>query len=139
GPALVLGARGLAQAAGGEGGHADPFAPFLLELAVVVLAAAVGRRLAGFRGQPAVLGELVIGVIIGNVGYWLQVPVSVLLMHWDQVGKLAVKTWDTHLNIADAAAQVFSPAELAPGAIGTRLVNALSGDNGAPWLSLTFV
>jgi Kef-type K+ transport system membrane component KefB len=139
GAGLALVSHGLAQAAGGEGGHADPFAPFLLELAVVVLAAAVGRRLAGLAGQPAVLGELVIGVIIGNVGYWLEVPVSVLLMHWDQVGKVAMKTWDTPLTIAEAAAQVFSPAELAPGAIGARLVDALRGDNGAHWLTMTFV
>src|SRR5262249_56888821 len=123
--ARVLAAHGSARAAGGEGGHANPSAPFLLELAVVVLAAAVGRRLARFAGQPAVLGELVIGVIIGNVGYWLRVPVSVLLMHWDQVGKLAVKTWDTHLTIAEAAAQVFSPAQLAPGAIGAPLLDPL--------------
>ena len=67
GAALAVLATGAAHAAGAEGGHADPFAPVLLELAVVVLAAAVGRRAAGLVGQPAVLGELVIGVVIGNV------------------------------------------------------------------------
>jgi Kef-type K+ transport system membrane component KefB len=58
GAVLALLATGAAHAAAGEGGHADPFAPILLELAVVVLAAAIGRRAAGLVGQPAVLGEL---------------------------------------------------------------------------------
>ena len=73
GAILALLATGAAHAAGSEGGHADPFAPILLELAVVVLAVVLGRRAAGLVGQPAVLGELVIGVVIGNVGYWLGV------------------------------------------------------------------
>src|SRR6267143_1330182 len=36
-------------------GHADPFAPVLLALAVIVLAAALGRRAAGLLGAPATL------------------------------------------------------------------------------------
>ena len=54
GAVIALLAAGAAQAAGKDGGHADPFAPILLELAVVVLAAgAVGINivLTG-RGLP---------------------------------------------------------------------------------------
>src|SRR6266850_793217 len=36
-------------------GRADPFAPVLLALAVIVLAAALGRRAAGLLGAPATL------------------------------------------------------------------------------------
>src|SRR5207247_1619657 len=102
-------ATGAAHAATAESGHADPFAPILLELAVVVLAAAVGRRAAGLVGQPAVLGELVIGVVIGNIGYWLGAPLFVLLMHFDDVAKIVAVAWNSPLPVAEAAAKVLPP------------------------------
>src|SRR5207247_8464836 len=85
---------------------------------VVVLAAAVGRRAAGLVGQPAVLGELLIGVAIGNVGYWLGSPLCVLLMHFDDVGKIVAMSWNSPLTVADAAAKVFPAAQLGPGTVG---------------------
>jgi Kef-type K+ transport system membrane component KefB len=139
GAGLVLLSCGIAHAAGGGADHADPFASILLELAVVVLAAAVGRRLAGLIGQPAVLGELVIGVVIGNIGYWLGVRISILLMHWDQASRLVAKAWDSHLTIAEAAAQLFPQADLGPGSVGALLIQALSGPEGAQWLDMTVV
>ena len=139
GAAIALLSGSVAQAAGGEGSHGDPFAPILLELAVIVLAAAVGRRAAGLAGQPAVLGELVIGVVLGNVGYWLGAPLAVILMHWDQVGQIVAKAWDSHLTISDAAAKVFPPSQLSPGSVGDRVIQALRGPAGAQWLDLTLV
>jgi Kef-type K+ transport system membrane component KefB len=139
GAALALLATGAAQAGGGEGGHADPFAPILLELAVVVLAAAVGRRAAGLAGQPAVLGELVIGVVIGNVGYWLGSPVCVLLMHFDDVSKIVAMSWNSPLTAAAAAAKVFPAAQLGPGTVGASVVSALSGPDGGQWVMMTLV
>ena len=57
------------EAGAHAGGHADPFAVILIELAVVVALAMVGRWLAVGIGQPSVLGELLIGVVMGNIGY----------------------------------------------------------------------
>ena len=139
GAVLALLATGAAHAAGSEGGHADPFAPILLALAVIVLAAAIGRRAAGLVGQPAVLGELVIGVIIGNVGYWLGAPLFVLLMHFDEVGKIVAMTWNSPLNVAEAAVKVFPATQLGPGTIGARVVAALGGPEGAQWAVMTLV
>jgi Kef-type K+ transport system membrane component KefB len=48
-------------------GHADPVASVALWLVVVLLAAKLGGDLAVRIGQPAVLGELVIGVVLGNL------------------------------------------------------------------------
>jgi Kef-type K+ transport system membrane component KefB len=48
-------------------GHADPVASVALWLVVILLAAKLGGDLAVRIGQPAVLGELVIGVVIGNL------------------------------------------------------------------------
>src|SRR6266478_4272351 len=139
GAVIALLAAGAAQAAGSEGGHADPFAPVLLELAMVVLAAAIGRRAAGLVGQPAVLGELVIGVVIGNVGYWLGAPLFVLLMHFDEVRKVVAVAWNSPLSVAEAAAKVLPAADLGPGSVGARVVEALSGAEGGRWVLMTLV
>jgi Kef-type K+ transport system membrane component KefB len=139
GAALAMLATGAAHAAASEGGHADPFAPVLLELAMVVLAAAVGRRAAGLVGQPAVLGELVIGVVIGNVGYWLGAPLFVLIMHFDEATKIVAVAWNSPLSVAEAAAKVLPTDALGPGTVGARVVAALSGDEGGRWVLMTLV
>jgi Kef-type K+ transport system membrane component KefB len=61
-----------AFAAAGEGTHGEPIAALLLSLAIVLVAAKLGGHLARRLGQPAALGELVSGVLLGNlslVGY----------------------------------------------------------------------
>jgi Kef-type K+ transport system membrane component KefB len=47
--------------------HADGVAPVLLALAVILVAAKLGGDIAERFGQPAVLGELLAGIILGNV------------------------------------------------------------------------
>ena len=54
------------------GVDADPVAPLALALVIVLTAAKLGGELAVRMGQPAVLGELLAGVLLGNlslVGY----------------------------------------------------------------------
>ena len=56
--------------------HADTLAPVVLALAVILAAAKLGGDAAERIGQPAVLGELVVGVLIGNLSLvgidWFQ-------------------------------------------------------------------
>ncbi len=49
------------------GGHADPVGPVLLGVVIIILAARLGGHLFEVVGQPAVLGELTVGVILGNL------------------------------------------------------------------------
>ena len=66
---LVLGALVLLPStAHAAGGHGDSFAPVALALAVILLVAKLGGHAAVRMGQPAVLGELLAGVLIGNLG-----------------------------------------------------------------------
>ncbi len=71
---LVMGAAPLLASvfvsvahADSGGGHDDPIAAALLALAVILIAARVGAHLAARFGQAAVLGELLAGVVLGNV------------------------------------------------------------------------
>ena len=56
--------------------HGDALAPVVLALAVILAAAKLGGDVAERIGQPAVLGELVIGVVVGNLSLlgvsWFQ-------------------------------------------------------------------
>jgi len=48
--------------------HSDPIAPLLFFVAVILVAAKIGGHLAAKVGQPHVLGELGVGVLLGNFG-----------------------------------------------------------------------
>jgi Kef-type K+ transport system membrane component KefB len=56
--------------------HSDTLAPVVLALAVILAAAKLGGDIAERIGQPAVLGELVFGVLVGNLSLlgvdWFQ-------------------------------------------------------------------
>ena len=54
---------GAAQSAG----HSDPIAPVILALIIILLAAKIGGELFEKINQPAVLGELISGMVIGNL------------------------------------------------------------------------
>ncbi|MBI4551605.1 MAG: cation:proton antiporter, partial [Candidatus Latescibacteria bacterium] len=48
-------------------GHADPVVSVLISLTIMLVAAKVGGDLFERIGQPSVLGELIFGVILGNL------------------------------------------------------------------------
>ena len=64
---------------GHGGGHSDPVAPVLLWLVVILAGAKIGGDLFDRMGQPAVLGELLAGVLVGNVLFWLGVDFITVL------------------------------------------------------------
>ena len=65
--ALVFGAWTSAGAS--EGGAAESeITPFLLAIAAILVAAKVGGELVERLNQPAVLGELLVGIVLGNIG-----------------------------------------------------------------------
>lgn len=56
-----------------EGGHHDPAAPVLLAIVVIMLAAKLAGDLFDRVSLPAVLGELMVGVLLGNVPFFLGI------------------------------------------------------------------
>ncbi len=52
-------------------GHSDPIVPVILGMTTILCCALLGRYLARRLGQPSVLGELVMGIALGNGLYWL--------------------------------------------------------------------
>lgn len=65
---LVLAAvAGTARAAEAAAGHEDPIGGVALALAIILVAAKIGGEVATRLKQPAVLGELLAGVALGNL------------------------------------------------------------------------
>lgn len=56
-----------AYAAGQQSTEGDPIASLIISLAIILVAAKVGGHFAARVGQPPVLGELLAGVILGNL------------------------------------------------------------------------
>ncbi len=50
------------------GAHRDPVATVVLAVALILVAAKLGGEVASRLGQPSVLGELIAGVALGNLG-----------------------------------------------------------------------
>ncbi|MCH7689811.1 MAG: hypothetical protein IIA17_02040, partial [candidate division Zixibacteria bacterium] len=57
----------FASSESGSSGHGDGVLEILIALIVILLAAKIGGDLFERVHQPAVLGELVMGIIIGNL------------------------------------------------------------------------
>jgi hypothetical protein len=64
---ILLPALAAAQTHDAGGAHADPVTPVVLALAIILAAAKLAGHLATRMGQPAVLGELVAGVVLGSL------------------------------------------------------------------------
>src|SRR5207344_494398 len=52
-----------------HGNSLDPTAVLVLALAIILVAAKLGGDLAARLGQPSVLGELLAGVVLGNLTF----------------------------------------------------------------------
>lgn len=65
--------------ASASGGHTDPIASVILAITMIFLFAVTGRYVANKFDQPGVLGELLMGVLIGNIGYFFGSQLMIIL------------------------------------------------------------
>lgn len=74
---FLLCAPVLAYAGAGE--HGDPVASVILVVTGLFLCALLGRYVAHRLHQPGVLGELLMGVLLGNIGYFFGSHLIIIL------------------------------------------------------------
>ena len=132
---LVIGALLFAAPAHATeaAGHADPVASVALWLVVILLAAKLGGDSAVRLGQPAVLGELVVGVVLGNlalVGFSGLEPIKTdpFIDMFARVGVLVLlfevgleSTVGQMLKVGASALLVAALGVIAPFALGWRV------------------
>lgn len=122
----------------GGGGHNDPFAPILFGFASLVVAALIGRAIAARLDQPTVLGDLLMGVVLGNVGYALQQPFAIVIMHLDAVSGIFRETWNNNLPVGQAIQAFFSSEQLQSGGIGDQVFDIVTGSHGSMFVMVAF-
>ena len=110
--------------------HADPVVPILLAVVFLTLGAVVGGRLMAWMKQPAVLGELLVGVLAGNLGYWLGNAGLTVLREGDNLRRISDLALTSSSSAAQAVFEVLPPGEAA------RVAAALSSAHSLDYLSV---
>ena len=118
-------------------GHADPFVPILLALAMIVVVALLGRAIAARFDEPTVLGDLMVGVVLGNVGYALGQPLAVLIMHLDSVSLIFRNIWGAGQSVTDAAVELFGSTAV-PSEVGSQILSIVTGEQGSVLVMVSF-
>ena len=112
-------------------GHADPVVPILLALVFLTLAAVFGGRLMTWLKQPPVLGELLAGVFIGNVAYWLANSGITVLREGDTLRRIADLALSSKVSLSDAALRL-----LPAGPQAERISAILAGAKGVDYVAV---
>jgi Kef-type K+ transport system membrane component KefB len=121
----------LSLSAADSASHGDPVAPILIALVLITFAAAIGGRLLRRFGQAAVLGELLIGVLVGNVGYLYHQPSITVIREGDLVSTIVQAALTEKLTVGEAAREV-----LPPGPYAERIAEILQSPSGLKVLNV---
>lgn len=119
----------------GDISHAEPVAPILIACIFITLGAALGGLLMRWLRQPAVLGELLVGVLAGNLGYYFGNQTLTVLREGDNLSRISSMALSQPMNLAEATLKV-----LPPGAHAEQIAALLAGPQGQAYLSVyTFI
>ena len=124
---ILVPAAALAAA---SGGHADPAAPIILGVTAILVFAVIGRYFARRFGQPTVLGELVIGIALGNLVYLLGGD-FILVVREGRVLFDMIDLTFAGLSMEEAAAEFFPDPVVAQ-----KIVDIVQGPHGMQLLSI---
>jgi Kef-type K+ transport system membrane component KefB len=111
--------------------HADPVVPILIASIFITLAAALGGLLMKWIKQPSVLGELLVGLLAGNLGYYLHSPGLTVLREGDNLSKISAMALSGPISVAEATRTV-----LPPGPHTDLIAMLLSSPNGLSYLNV---
>jgi Kef-type K+ transport system membrane component KefB len=121
----------FAAFAGGELSHADPVVPILIASIFITLGAALGGLLMKWFKQPAVLGELFVGLLAGNLGYYFGNPTLTVLREGDNLSRINSLALGQPFSLAEAAYKI-----LPPGPHTDQIASLLSGPNGQSYMAV---
>lgn len=113
--------------------HVDPVAYVLLGVTTIFFFAIIGRYTARLLHQPSVLGELVMGVLIGNLFYYYGFPLAVLLREGSATFDV-VRTMLQGVPLDQAVVSNIPSPNYAQ-----QVVVALSSPHGADFLKISYI
>jgi Kef-type K+ transport system membrane component KefB len=122
----------LSVLAANEGiSHADPIVPILIASIFITLGAALGGFLMKWIKQPAVLGELLVGLLAGNLGFYFGNPTLTVLREGDNLSRIASLALTSQYTIGEATLKI-----LPPGPHTDYVAQLLSGPQGQSFISV---
>ena len=113
--------------------HADPVAPVILWVTVIFFFGVLGRYIARQLNQPGVLGELLMGVLVGNLCYFFGMPLAVVLREGSAIFSII-----TDILMGESVTQAVNTVIPNPH-YAQPVIAALSGPNGTDLLRLSYV
>ncbi len=119
--------------AGSSGGHSDPAGGIVLWATLILFFGIIGRYIAKRLGQPGVLGELLMGVMVGNACYFGGLQLMVILRDSSALFDVIQKMLDG-VTIKHAVSAVIPDTNYAK-----ELLVALSTSGGQEWIKITYV
>ena len=117
--------------ASGELSHADPVVPILIASIFITLGAALGGLMMKWIKQPSVLGELLVGLLAGNLGYYFHNPVLTVLREGDNLSRISAMALGGPYSVADATYKL-----LPPGPHTDLIASLLSSPSGLSYLNI---
>src|SRR5262244_2244070 len=111
--------------------NADPVVPILLALAVLSVAGVVGGQAMRLFRQPAVLGELLMGIVVGNVAYAFGNSGITVLREGEVLRKVMDLALSSNLRLSEAALRVLPGSSHAQ-----RIADILAGTKGLDFVSV---
>src|SRR5208337_2249119 len=88
----------------------DPYA-FLFEvLAIVLTIACVGHYAAAKLKQSPVLGEIVMGMVVGTLLYQRGMPTMIIIRHYEDVHEVWAAALKSNVCFSDAVCEVLEKA-----------------------------
>ena len=94
------------------GGHGDPYALVFEIFAFMLLAAMVGRFAATKLKQSPVLGELLVGILLGAILYQVGNPVVMALRHFEEIEQAGQKVFNQNIGWQEALKETLQQTPL---------------------------
>lgn len=113
--------------------HTDPVASVILGVTSIFFFAIIGRYIARRLNQPGVLGELLMGVLVGNLCYWGGSQLVVILREGSSIFDV-VKAILSGDSITKAVHSVISNAYYAD-----QVIQSLSAPHGTEFLKIAYI
>ncbi len=113
--------------------HHDPVAPVILWVTLLFFFAVIGRYLAGYFKQPSVLGELLMGVVFGNLCYFFGLQLMVVLREGPAIFNI-MRDMLMDVPLVDAVNKNIPNKFYA-----NQITWALTGDQGVDLIKLAYV
>jgi Kef-type K+ transport system membrane component KefB len=127
--AVVLLGFSLSVLAAENGIHGDPIAPVILGVTGLLFVALIGRFSARKLGLPSVLGELTIGIIAGNLAYYLDFSLILVLREGSHVFDTLQQFLHQATVDENVCGEVLNPAN-------RKILDLLGGPHGADLLQI---